>query len=58
MMTSSNGNIFRATDPLWGESTGHDDVIVMDNWCLPPVTSGLAEYAVFFGEVSIWKQRF
>ena len=22
MMTSSNGNIFRFTDPLWGESTG------------------------------------
>ena len=22
MMTSSNGNIFRITDPLWGESTG------------------------------------
>ena len=23
MMTSWNGNIFRVTDPLWGESTGH-----------------------------------
>ena len=23
MMASSNGNIFRVTDPLWGESTGH-----------------------------------
>ena len=23
MMTSSNGNIFRVTDPLWGKSTGH-----------------------------------
>ena len=23
MMTSSNGNIFRVTGPLWGESTGH-----------------------------------
>ena len=23
MMTSSNGNIFRFTDPLWGESTGY-----------------------------------
>ena len=22
-MTSSNGNIFRDTGPLWGESTGH-----------------------------------
>ena len=22
-MTSSNGNIFRVTDHLWGESTGH-----------------------------------
>ena len=23
MITSSNGNIFRVTDPLWGVSTGH-----------------------------------
>ena len=23
IMTSSNGNLFRVTDPLWGESTGH-----------------------------------
>ena len=23
MMTSSNGNIFRINDPLWGESTSH-----------------------------------
>ena len=23
MMTSSNGNIFRVTGPLWGETTGH-----------------------------------
>ena len=23
MITSSNGNIFRVTGPLWGESTGH-----------------------------------
>ena len=23
MMMSSNGNIFRVTGPLWGESTGH-----------------------------------
>ena len=23
MMMLSNGNIFRVTDPLWGESTGH-----------------------------------
>ena len=23
MLTSSNGNIFRVTGPLWGESTGH-----------------------------------
>ena len=23
MMASSNGNIFRVTGPLWGESTGH-----------------------------------
>ena len=22
-MMTSNGNIFRDTDPLWGESTGH-----------------------------------
>ena len=30
MMMSSNENIFRFTDPLWGESTGHQ-------W-IPPVT--------------------
>ena len=23
MMTSSSGNIFRVTGPVWGESTGH-----------------------------------
>ena len=23
MMTSSNGNIFRVTGPLWGENNGH-----------------------------------
>ena len=23
MMTPSNGNIFRVTDPMWGEYTGH-----------------------------------
>ena len=26
MMTSSNGNIFRATGPLWGDSTGHQRI--------------------------------
>ena len=28
MMTSSNGNIFRVTGPLWGEFTGHKQI----NW--------------------------
>ena len=23
MVASSNGNIYRVTDPLWGETTGH-----------------------------------
>ena len=26
MMTSSNGNIFRVTGPLWGEFTGHRSI--------------------------------
>ena len=26
MMVSSNGNIFRVTGPLWGESTGHQGI--------------------------------
>ena len=38
MMTSSNGNIFRVTDPLWGESTGHRWVLLTkasatELWC-------------------------
>ena len=38
MMTSSNGNIFRVTGPLWGESTGHRWIIFtkasdMELWC-------------------------
>ena len=27
-MTSSNGNIFRVTGPLWGESTGHRRILL------------------------------
>ena len=27
MMTSSNGNIFRVTGPLWGETTGHRSIL-------------------------------
>ena len=26
MMTSSNGNVLRGTDPLWGESTGEGKI--------------------------------
>ena len=38
MMTSSNGNIFRATGPLWGEFTGHrwiplTKARVVELWC-------------------------
>ena len=39
MMTSSNGNIFRVTGPLWGESTGHPCVVLLaqasnaEIWC-------------------------
>ena len=40
MMTSSNGNIFRVTGPLWGEFTGH-------RWILPTKASG-AELWCFF----------
>ena len=35
MMTSSNGNLFRATEPLWGESTG--------DWWIPPTKASDAE---------------
>ena len=44
MMTSSNGNLFRATGPLWGESTGHrwipltkasDTELWRFLWCAP-----------------------
>ena len=35
MMTSSNGNIFRVTGPLWGESTGH--------WWIPLTKANDAE---------------
>ena len=39
MMTSSNGNIFRVTGPLWGESTGHRWIPLTKTsdaelWCL------------------------
>ena len=38
MMTSSNGNIFRVTGPLWEESTGHDWIPLTmasdtERWC-------------------------
>ena len=38
MMTSWNGNIFRVTGPLWGESTGHrwiplTNVSCAELWC-------------------------
>ena len=40
MMTSSNGNIFRVTSPLWGESTGH--------WWIPLTKASNAELDVIF----------
>ena len=41
MMTSSNGNIFRVTGPLWEESTSHRWIPLMkagdaELWCFPP----------------------
>ena len=38
MMTSSNGNIFRVTGPLWGESIGHRWILLKkasdaELWC-------------------------
>ena len=38
MMTSSNGNIFRITGPLWGESIGHWRIPITkasdaESWC-------------------------
>ena len=40
MMTSSNGNIFRVTDPLCGEFTGH--------WWIPLTKTSDAGFGVFF----------
>ena len=40
MMTSSNGNIFRVTGPLWGESTGH-------RW-IPITKVSDAEFDIFY----------
>ena len=39
MMTSSNGNIFHVTDPLWGESAGHP--------CVPPTRASDTELWCF-----------
>ena len=39
MMTSSNGNIFRVTDPLCAEFTGH-------RWI--PLTEAIDQFDVFF----------
>ena len=33
MRTSSNGNIFRVTGPLWGEFTGHRWIPRKGQWC-------------------------
>ena len=47
IMTSANGNIFRVTGPLWGESTGHrwiphtkssDAELWCFLWCAPEQT--------------------
>ena len=50
MITSSNGNIFHATGPLWRESTGH-------RWI--PLTKGSdAELWCFFSsapEQTVWQ---
>ena len=45
MMTSTNGNIFRVTDPLWGESTGH--------WCDSP-HKGQSRGALMFSLICAW----
>ena len=44
MMTSSNGNIFRVTDHLWGESIGH-------RW-IPPTKASDAELLCFLWSAS------
>ena len=40
MMTSPNGNIFRVTEPLWRESTGH--------WWIHSQRSTMRTFPVFF----------
>ena len=44
IMTSSNGNVFRVTGPLWGESTGH-------RW-IPLTTASDAERRCFLWSTS------
>ena len=44
-MTSWNGNIFRITGPLWGESTGN-------RWI--PLTQGKSRRALMFSLVDDW----
>ena len=45
MMTSSNGNSFRVTGPLWGESTGH-------RWM--PLTRGALMFALTCTGLNCW----
>ena len=53
MMTSSNGNIFRVTDPLWGESTSHRWILLTkdkgaweNNWDTGDLRRHRAHYVV------------
>ena len=48
MMTSSNGNIFRVTGPLWGEFTGH-------RW-IPRTTASDAEFWYFSLDLRLIKR--
>ena len=45
MMTSSNGNIFRVTGPLWGEYTGHQRI---------PLTKKQWRGALMFSLIRAW----
>ena len=50
MMTSSNGNIFRVTGPLWGESTGHRWIPLTNAsdaelWCFLQLNKRLSKQA-------------
>ena len=68
-MTSSNGNIFRVTGPLWGDTTGHKGqwrgVLVfslyrawINGWADNPDTSDLSRHRAHYGVTVMITENF